>query len=764
MTALVLAALLVASDPGAAPRPPFTAAEAAPLFPAGPLAQAVRDLAEGRADAAAAAFDASRLPAARYLASLALLQAGKAGEAAARLEGLEAALPDLADRIARLRAQALEQDGRPLEAIQALGSVGPGSLLRAESLLARARLLAAAGDRRSALESLRPLLSQAAPDDPSRPDQAAEALLLTAQLRAGPGEAFDPAAARQDLIQCWAGHPLAPAAPRCREALRAPPFPPGEPLPRGDVLRHAEALLEANRNRSAAAELEELLPTLAPGSADACRARLALGRAYRKERRYPKAIEVLAPALAACREAPGRQAALHALAASSAVAAPGDAVERYRQLAREYPDSPVADDALYFAADLLARAGRVAEARAALADLVDRYPRGNYRAEALFRSAWLAWRAGETGAALAALERAEREYQESDPYEFARAAYWRGRILAERRRKGDAAAARALWRTLVARYPADYYGLLARARLAEARGRAPRWTPPTGPGDDFRYDPGGLRGDPHFRAGLLLLRMGQDRPAAEELRAVDRALLAPAEPQGADPLLLVAELLHRAGDHRAAHNLVRAVARQVLRRGPSGPSLRLWRIAYPPAWRDEVERWAPGAGVPTDLLQAMMREESALDPAAVSAAGAVGLTQLMLPTAQAEARRLKLGRPLTAADLMDGPLSIRLGAAHLGGVLRRFGGSAPLAVAAYNAGEAAVRGWVRERGRLPLDEFVEEIPVQETRGYVKRVLRSYAAYRLLYGGPGEMPVVLAQRLPAADAAPPPARAKGPSRW
>ena len=71
-----------------------------------------------------------------------------------------------------------------------------------------------------------------------------------------------------------------------------------------------------------------------------------------------------------------------------------------------------------------------------------------------------------------------------------------------------------------------------------------------------------------------------------------------------------------------------------------------------------------------------------------------------------------------------------------------------LAVAAYNVGEGAVRGWLRERGAMPLDEFIEEIPVQETRGYVKRVLRSYAAYRLLYGGPGELPLPLAQRLPA----------------
>jgi soluble lytic murein transglycosylase len=592
----------------------------------------------------------------------------------------------------------------------------------------------------------------------------------------------DPAAARQDLLQCWAAHPLAPAAPRCREALRSLPGRLGDPPPPPEALRHAEGLLDANRNRAAMAELRELVGSFPAGSPESCRARLALGRALRKERQYPRAVEALAPALAACPGAPGRALALHALASSAAVAAPGEAVERYRQLAREFPETPVADDALFFAADLLARSGRVAEARAALADLVERYPRGDYRPEAMFRSAWLAWRAGERDAALAALERSQREYQDTDPYEFARAAYWRARLLAQRGRRGDAAQARALWGMLVERAPADYYGLLARARLADVRGREPPWKPPAGPPEDgFRYQAGELRGDPHFREGLLLLRMGQDKPAAEELRAVDRALLAPTEAQGTDPLLLVAELLHRAGDHRAAHNLVRAVGRQVLRRSPSGPGLRVWRIAYPPAWRDEVQRWAPRAGVPTDLLQAMMREESALDPAAMSAAGAVGLTQLMLPTAQAQARKLGLSRKLSAADLMDGPLSIRLGAAHLGEVLRRFGKSAPLAIAAYNAGEAAVRGWLRDRGGLPLDEFVEEIPVQETRGYVKRVLRSYAAYRLLYGGPGEMPVPLPQKLPAlearvgAPAGPAPSagssdrggarnRASGPSRW
>ncbi len=184
----------------------------------------------------------------------------------------------------------------------------------------------------------------------------------------------------------------------------------------------------------------------------------------------------------------------------------------------------------------------------------------------------------------------------------------------------------------------------------------------------------------------------------------------------------------------------------MLREPPAGLGLRVWQMAYPPAWRDQVVRYAPPAGVPPDLLQALMREESALDPAVVSGAGAVGLTQLMVRTAGESAKKLALPAP-SAHDLTDPRLNIRLGAQHLGDLIKRFGGSAPLALAAYNAGEGNARAWWRSRASLPLDEFVEEIPIQETRGYVKRVLRSYAAYRMLYGRDGERPVRLVQPLP-----------------
>jgi soluble lytic murein transglycosylase len=211
---------------------------------------------------------------------------------------------------------------------------------------------------------------------------------------------------------------------------------------------------------------------------------------------------------------------------------------------------------------------------------------------------------------------------------------------------------------------------------------------------------------------------------------VDRARL---DGAGIGPTLCLAELLRRAGDHLSAHQLLRQQAREPLRRKPEGADRAVWEVAYPPAWSDLVQRHAPGAGVPPELLQALMREESALDPAAVSGAGAIGLTQLMLPTAQAWARRLAMPRP-DRAGLTVPATSIRIGAAYLGALLKQFEGSPALALAAYNAGENAVLRWRAGAPRQPLDEFVEEIPYDETRGYVKRVLRSYAAYRLMAGG------------------------------
>src|SRR5512145_2953511 len=97
---------------------------------------------------------------------------------------------------------------------------------------------------------------------------------------------------------------------------------------------------------------------------------------------------------------------------------------------------------------------------------------------------------------------------------------------------------------------------------------------------------------------------------------------------------------------------------------------------------------------------------------------------------------------IPAPSLTDPATNIRIGAAYLGELLARYGRQPALALAAYNAGSGAVGRWLEARGTLELDEFVEEIPIDETRGYVKRVLRTFAAYRLLSSGPASEPLDL----------------------
>jgi soluble lytic murein transglycosylase len=124
-----------------------------------------------------------------------------------------------------------------------------------------------------------------------------------------------------------------------------------------------------------------------------------------------------------------------------------------------------------------------------------------------------------------------------------------------------------------------------------------------------------------------------------------------------------------------------------------------------------------------------MREESAFVPDAKSVANALGLMQLLAGTARQAAKGTSL---VVDEDSLKTPeVSIAIGARVLGSLRSTFPLHPALAIAAYNAGTAAVRRWIAERGADDLDLFVERIPFDETRAYVKRVLASEAAYAYL---------------------------------
>jgi soluble lytic murein transglycosylase-like protein len=152
------------------------------------------------------------------------------------------------------------------------------------------------------------------------------------------------------------------------------------------------------------------------------------------------------------------------------------------------------------------------------------------------------------------------------------------------------------------------------------------------------------------------------------------------------------------------------------------------RLEYPPAYADIVAGAADRESLSAALIWSIMRQESGYSAPVRSRAGAIGLLQLLPSTAS------KLNRaPVTDAALTDPALNVRLGARYIRDLTREFGD--PRAVmAAYNAGEDAVRRWLKDRPKVD-DVWVEMIPYRETRDYVKQVYSVWRRYEAIYAAP-----------------------------
>ncbi len=295
----------------------------------------------------------------------------------------------------------------------------------------------------------------------------------------------------------------------------------------------------------------------------------------------------------------------------------------------------------------------------------------------------------------------------STPISQSRGEYWLGR--AEKVR-GNKAAANAAFERAAQQF--DYfYGQLA----AEELGRIPALPTPTAasvtPADRARFE-----ATPLARAVMLLNDMGSRERESLFVRALAESTSTPAEAR------IAAEL-----GTRLKRDDLGVWTWKTAR--PKG-NFNTFDLAYP--------RLPATAAVPSRewiISHAIARQESSFDRTALSHAGARGLMQLMPATARDVAS--KLGQPYNVQRLFDDPAyNITLGSYYIG--LRRdnFSNDA-LAIAAYNAGAGNVRKWLNMNGdprsgsAIDMIDWVEMIPIQETRNYVQRVTENAVIYSLL---------------------------------
>ncbi len=331
-----------------------------------------------------------------------------------------------------------------------------------------------------------------------------------------------------------------------------------------------------------------------------------------------------------------------------------------------------------------------------------------------------------------------------------RADYFAGRAL-QALGKDDAAIER--WKRVVLRHPLSYYATMSLAQLQASGAKMPDL-----PKEPLTAGPqltAKLLADPNVQRARLLGQLGWHDEAGDLLDAAglgrDVAPMdkwAAGDPSGA---WARAALDDEAERWTSSHATGRDALRRFATRYPSESNKLAWEIAYPRAFRSLIEAAAQEFGLHPSVVWAIGRSESGFNPRVESHAAAIGLLQLILPTAQAMAK--PLGLTADATTLRQPSVNVRLGARYLKSLLGRFEREAQMA-AGYNAGGGAVGRWRKTRGDWPLDLFVESIPFRETRDYAKRVCSSIAVYRNLYDGETLHAFALSQKaVPTQDEPP-----------
>ena len=155
-----------------------------------------------------------------------------------------------------------------------------------------------------------------------------------------------------------------------------------------------------------------------------------------------------------------------------------------------------------------------------------------------------------------------------------------------------------------------------------------------------------------------------------------------------------------------------------------------YKLAYPRHWVEEINIAGQKLELDPYFIIALIKEESHFDEHARSSSNAVGLMQLMPSTANYMTSKLSIDIPVLA-DLDNPRTNIYLGCNYLKYLKDRFNDDL-LVTAAYNGGEGSVNKWVRNYSTKDYDEFIENIPYDETRNYVKKVFKSYHLYKKIY--------------------------------
>jgi len=428
------------------------------------------------------------------------------------------------------------------------------------------------------------------------------------------------------------------------------------------------------------------------------------------------------------------------------------AIKRYQALLQAFPNEKETGQALLNLADLVATPE---QAVAYLDQAIDRFP--TQAAAALSKkasilqatgpqtalqlqqrvlkefsdseaAAELRWRQVEEhvkqGNTQSAWEWAKQLVEENPTSENApKAAFWVGKWAAQ---LGKSSEARQSYEYVLANYPESYYAWRSAILLgwdvgdfSTVRQKLPDVVKP-----EARPEP--LAGSESLRE---LYRLGQDRDAWShwQVEFTNRVQPTVAE-QFTDGLMRLGVNNNLDGIFMLTSLEFRELPAERQEYDTIRQQLGYWQALYPFPYMQTIEQWSQQRQLNPMLVTALIRQESRFEPKIRSVVGATGLMQVMPETADWVAGQSNLKQ----YDLENPQDNINLGTWYLDFTHREYDNNSLFAVASYNAGPGSVADWISRFGTTDPDRFVEQIPFNETKGYVEAVFGNYWNYLRLY--------------------------------
>jgi soluble lytic murein transglycosylase len=633
-----------------------------------------------------------------------------------------ARLTALGDYAVNYRGQALREGGRAEEAereFRRLAQIYPSSLLARTATLQSAGSAMLRGDYQMATGDLAPLVEK----------NDGAALKLRADALEKAGRANEAILTLRKLYYAAPQSAEADKAGARLAALGATTT----PADAAQQIRRADRLYEA-KLYALAAQAYGQIPNLFPDAATG-EVWLRAGVSYYKSNSFKQAVDALSQVRSRSQKMMSEALYYKSLAQLS-LTSEAAALETLAELRRAAPSSERIGDLLYAVGRHYDKRDRDEQASAYYSQLVRQFPQAEGADEAHF---WLAWRAHlakDYRTASRLLTEHVANYSDVTDNR-GKAGFW---AAYDAERSGDKETAMTLYRAMLMRYGAGWFGVNAERRIAKLASE-------------------GIRGKPFDSnlllrravAGLQTVKLPQETVTEADAEHVTKAeqltrvtfyqsamneLDAAREkyPNSPSVNLRIAQIFRIQGEAAAAINALKRAYPDFGQMLPEEATREVWEVFYPLKWWSNIKEEAKRYDIDPYLIAGLIRQETVFTPNARSSANAYGLMQLLPYVGRDVARKTGAGA-ITTNDLFNPVLNIQLGTAYVKELMDGFSRFEYVA-AAYNGGPTRVRRWLKELPTAEIEEWVESIPIEQTRLYVQGVYRNARQYQRLYDEQG----------------------------